>query len=238
MPLLDHFRPPLSRQRHWDAFHSQWCGRIAEGLNEVLPAGYFAEPQVHRGVVSEIDVATFEASPGGGKANGAGGTAVWSPARPTLSIPILPLDADAFEVKVFREEGGPKLVASIELVSPGNKDRPESRARFLRKMTVAIQEGVSLLVIDVVTTRTAALHAALLSELQGVESIPDSELFAASYRPRITGDESFLDVWHEALQLGEGLPTLPLWLNPTDAVPVELEESYAAACRTLRISET
>jgi len=39
MPLLDHFRPPLSRERHWEAFHAAWAGSIADALNRVLPAG-------------------------------------------------------------------------------------------------------------------------------------------------------------------------------------------------------
>jgi len=39
MPLLDHFRPPLSRERHWEAFHAAWAGSITDALNRVLPAG-------------------------------------------------------------------------------------------------------------------------------------------------------------------------------------------------------
>jgi hypothetical protein len=27
MPLLDHFRPPLSGSRHWESFHAAWAGR-------------------------------------------------------------------------------------------------------------------------------------------------------------------------------------------------------------------
>ena len=30
MPLLDHFHPPLSERRHWEAFHSRWAGAIAD----------------------------------------------------------------------------------------------------------------------------------------------------------------------------------------------------------------
>jgi hypothetical protein len=34
MPLLDHFHPPLSKQRHWDSFHGAWAEAIAWHLNE------------------------------------------------------------------------------------------------------------------------------------------------------------------------------------------------------------
>jgi hypothetical protein len=33
MPLLDHFRPPLSQRRHWDSFHGAWAEAIAIALN-------------------------------------------------------------------------------------------------------------------------------------------------------------------------------------------------------------
>jgi hypothetical protein len=61
MPLLDHFHPPLSETRHWESFHARWAAAIADELNDkLLPAGYYAEEQVHFGGRVEIDVATFD----------------------------------------------------------------------------------------------------------------------------------------------------------------------------------
>src|SRR5260370_40438251 len=60
MPLMDHFHPPLSLERHWESFHAAWAGSIADALNTQLPSGYFAEEQTHAGASIEIDVATFE----------------------------------------------------------------------------------------------------------------------------------------------------------------------------------
>jgi hypothetical protein len=60
MPLLDHFRPPLAPRRHWESFHVNWAGAIADGLNEsLLPEGYFAEEHAHLGPFVEIDLATY-----------------------------------------------------------------------------------------------------------------------------------------------------------------------------------
>ena len=59
MPLLDHFHPPLSRERHWESFHGTWAGAIADALNRVLPRGYFAEELTHAGagnIISGRDV--------------------------------------------------------------------------------------------------------------------------------------------------------------------------------------
>jgi hypothetical protein len=50
MPLLDHFRPPLSTRRHWHAFHNSWATYLAAALNRQLPEGYFAEADVQFGV--------------------------------------------------------------------------------------------------------------------------------------------------------------------------------------------
>lgn len=49
MPLLDHFRPPLSTRRHWHAFHNSWATYLAAALNRQLPDGYFAEANVQFG---------------------------------------------------------------------------------------------------------------------------------------------------------------------------------------------
>src|SRR3954447_2083721 len=60
MPLMDHFHPPLSPRRHWESFHVNWAGAIADALNEQLPEGYFAEEHAQIGARVEIDVATFD----------------------------------------------------------------------------------------------------------------------------------------------------------------------------------
>ena len=55
MPLLDHFRPPLSRRRHWDSFHGAWAEAMARQLNAgLLPPHYVAEARVSIGGRMEI----------------------------------------------------------------------------------------------------------------------------------------------------------------------------------------
>jgi hypothetical protein len=44
-----------------------------------------------------------------------------------------------------------------------------------------------------------------------------------------------LEMWPHELALGAELLTVPLWLEPNLAVPLELELTYANACESLRI---
>ncbi|MGL4420902.1 MAG: hypothetical protein ACRCZF_09580, partial [Gemmataceae bacterium] len=44
-----------------------------------------------------------------------------------------------------------------------------------------------------------------------------------------------LEVWNNALTIGQPLPTLPIWLTPTLSVPLNLEVCYEKACEDLSI---
>src|SRR5947207_15021346 len=61
MPLLDHFHPPLSERRHWEAFHGGWANALAHQLNHgLLPPRYYAEPSINPGGPIKVDVSTLE----------------------------------------------------------------------------------------------------------------------------------------------------------------------------------
>ncbi len=238
MPLLDHFHPPLSVQRHWEGFHSKWASSIVDQLNEQLPPRYFAEPHVRQGTEVEIDVAAFEEQRISSADAEHTATLVWSPALPTMTIPLDSAGFDVFEVQIINDEAGPRLVAAIELVSPANKDRPAHRPAFATKCAAYLQSGVCVMVVDIVTVRRADLHSELLDVFttDAYESIQKTDIYAAAYRTRCdVADEFALDVWIEPLNVGDALPTLPLWLSPFGAVPVDLEQSYVLTCQTLRI---
>src|SRR5215471_18420349 len=118
MPLLDHFHAPLAPRRHWESFHVNWAGAIADALNEqLLPEGYFAEEHARLGARVEIDVATFAESGPVPPRDGATTTLparVWTPPAPALVVPgAFP---ESFAVLIFQSEGGSQLVAAIELV--------------------------------------------------------------------------------------------------------------------------
>lgn len=231
MPLLDHFHAPVSPPHSWESFHAVWSVTIVERLNRsVLPEPYFAETQVHIGSRVEIDVATFDQAEVDAAKNGGGGLATLAPPRTTLSMPaVFP---DEIEIQVFRASGGNQLVGAIELISPGNKDRPETRRAFAAKCASLLQAGIGLVIVDIVTERQANLHDSLVELLQagaGFRFHPPAFLYSVAYHPvrRTSGD--FIDLTLVPLAIGQQLPTMLLPLRGGPVVPVELEATYSEA---------
>lgn len=245
MPLRDHFRPPLDELRHWEGFHATWPVMIVALLRRKLPPRYFAEPRVHSGSSAEIDVTTFEHEGESGSVAGAGNgngssfaTAVWAPPRPALAV-VTDLPAqDVYEVLVYDEKRRCRLVAAVEIVSPANKDRPEHRRAFVTKCAGLLRERVSVVIVDVVTTRTQNLYGELLDLIGQSDPTLGPEppsLYAAACRLTKRADDWLLEAWPQSLGLGRTLPTMPLWLADDLAVPLELEESYEQSCGVLNI---
>jgi hypothetical protein len=238
MPLLDHFHPPLSRTHPWRGFHGAWAAAMARLLNAgVLPAGYYAVPFLDRDGPVEIDVATLEESAVAGSV-GASGAQPWNPPAADLVLEVEWPATDDVRVEVLTDDGDPRLAATVELVSPRNKDRPKAREVFAAKCADHLRRGCGLVVVDVVTTRRADLHADLLSALDAdsTAAVP-GPLSAVAYRAVGRDAEGQLQAWPAALEVARPLPTVPLWLGGEVAVPLDLEASHTAACVDLRIRQ-
>ncbi len=239
MPLLDRFHPPLSQHRQWESFHSAWAEALALQLNrDLLPPRYFAEVHVKVGSRVEIDVGTFQENGSPTPSGPGGGVAVWAPPRPVLDAPLAFTHPDVFEVQVLNDEEGPHVVAAIELVSPANKDRAAHRHVFAVKCASYLQQNIGLVIVDVVTERGGNLHTDLLRLMQVTAATPGKaadELYAAAYRTTAGGEAPRLQAWVETLAVGARLPTLPLWIGAEHCLPIDLEQTYAAARAARRI---
>jgi hypothetical protein len=205
---------------------------MARLLNSgVLPPGFYAVPFLDRDGPIEIDVATLK---------GADPTAMaappYAPAAPALTVAVEWPSTDDIRVEILADDGDPQLAAIVELISPRNKDRPKARAAFTAKCAGHLSRGCGLVVVDVVTCRRADLHAELLA-LLGVDepSGMAGGLLAVAYRPLGSEEKGQLQIWPEALTIGQPLPTLPLWLGAELLVPLDLEVSHTAACLDLRV---
>ncbi len=242
MPLRDHFRPPVDSKHSWDELHGGWPMVIVQQLYTLLPEGFVAAPGVHLGTSLEIDVTAYEqdeSEPRVTKPSGNGGVAVWAPPSPTLTLEAELPDPDEYEVRVYDTQRGRRLVAAIEIVSPANKDRPESRRLFVAKVAALLQQDVSVSIVDLVTVRQFNLCADLLTLIGRPDQAARMEgtfLYAATLRARKRIDKlPLLETWFHPMSLGQPLPTLAIWLDVDLSVALDLEKSYEEACRVLRI---
>jgi hypothetical protein len=184
---------------------------------------HLSSPAARSGRPDNGPVATLEAE-------------VWAPPEPVLVIPgIFP---DEIEVQVFGTRTGAHLVAAIELVSPGNKDRPETRRAFAAKCSSYLQLGIGLVVVDVVTDRLINLHDELMQLMERPDAFAfpgAAPLYAVAYRParREAGDQ--IDCWPHPLGVGQALPTVPLALRGGPTLPLDLEATYTEARRRSRL---
>jgi hypothetical protein len=241
MPLLDHFHPPVSERRSWEGFHGLWAAALVEKLNrDVLAEEFFADMQVHIGSQVEVDIATLNESQETAERGTAGATATlataWAPPATDLVFPVV--FPDDIEVQVYATTTGATLVGAIELVSPSNKDRPETRQAFAAKCVSYLTRGIGLIVVDIVTNRLANLHNEVMGLFRRGEPFllaPAATTYAVAYRPsrQTSGDQ--IELWPRILTLGQPLPVLPLALRNAGVVPVDLEETYSEARERSRL---
>ena len=242
MPLRDHFRSPFNQQASWEEVHGGWPMVIVQQLGKLLPSQYVAAPRVHLGSHAEVDIAAYDLGDRSIKYDldsGGVATAVWAPAKPTSAIETEMADFDEYEVRIYDAQRGRQLVAAIEIISPGNKDRPESRRQFVAKCAELLRKHVSVVMVDLVTVRDFNLYDEMLEWIgEKPESLNGNHqsIYAVSSCWRPHGLKRWLESWNYPLTVGSGMPVLPLWLSDDLAIPLDLEASYEQTCRDLRIA--
>jgi hypothetical protein len=238
MPLRDHFHPPVETIASWEEVHGLWPGIIAMRLNAILPPRYRCGLKVHLGTLVEVDVANFErdatTAAHDDATNGIGGS--WESETPTLLLETEELTPAEYEVRVYDLTRAQRLVAVVELVSPSNKDRSQSRKAFVDKCHALLQQEVCVVIVDIVTNYTANLYAELADRLGAMPpSIAECTIYAVSCRTRPGRRGVRVETIERQLAVGSPLPTLPLYLSESFRVPLELEATYEDTCRGLRI---
>jgi hypothetical protein len=228
MPIHDWTRMLTGDFHH---FHARWIQAIADALNSGgLPPEYMAlSEQVAGGPIPDVVTLKSAARPPKGEP---GGLAV-ATAPPTARL------VDHIERAVYRRKkdrvvirhGRGKVVAIIELVSPGNKDSRDAIRAFVDKAHDILAQRVSLLVVDLFppTRRDPqGIHKAIWDSYAGekrpFEFLPDKPLTVASY----TGGRAST-AYVESVGVGDVLPSLPIFLDEDHYVPAPLEETYMQA---------
>lgn len=228
MPLHD-----WSSDIGWENFHSFWIFRLADYLLPRLPEGY----QLYLGSYSRAGLA-MSAKPDLG-------VAYPPPPPPAATDPaaaIAPDDEVAVatvepQQAIYIQYGG-TMVAAVELVSPGNKDRPSERVAGTARYAAYVRAGIHLLLIDVHPSPAGfSFPDAIAAELgiPGQPSVPPPAVVAYRVGGRASAGGSYVAVWRRPLRVGEPLPILPLPLAAGLEIPVDLEGTYMHAARNARL---
>jgi Protein of unknown function (DUF4058) len=218
-------------------FHVLWMSNITNRLNAgLLPSGYFAMTEQIIGKPETDVVALQTSSRSKPKTKRKGGVAV-APFRPkTRFVMAISPDQHRYARKTNRiaihHELG-EVVAMIEIVSPGNKDRQRSCRTFVEKALDLIQQKVNLLIIDPFPPGAQdpqGIHGAIWEEFTGqkFELPPDKPLTLAAYQV-----EPLETSYVEPIAVGDPLPEMPLFLDGEYGINVPLEETYQTTWNVL-----
>lgn len=225
MPMHDWTRVGAWLYHH---FHTSWMMTISRALNDGrMPQGFYALTEQTTRTMGP-DVITLERQQPGAdpRMPRAGGTSAAVALRATAK-PQTP----AFRPKrvAIRHTTGDRVVAIVELVSPGNKDGRHAARQFARKVVRAVHAGVHVLFVDPFPPRSAdphGLHNLVWPMLNGdPHQFPaDTPLVAAGYEA-----VSPPNCYVTPFAAGRPLPDMPVFLEPDFFVTLPLEQTYTAA---------
>jgi hypothetical protein len=210
-------------------FHQGWTIEIRNRLNGgILPDGYFARAD-QRVSGPEPDIATLRMR----GPDFAGGLIVADTPPRIKQAARVETEAARYARKANRiviRQGLGRVVAILEVVSPGNKDSKHAIASFVAKAVDFLLDGIHVLVIDPFPPGPRdpdGIAQALWDELVG-EPLDTTSADTPRIVAAIDAGEP-LTAHVDAVSLGEPLPDAPLFLAPGGYVNVPLEETYLAA---------
>lgn len=222
-------------------FHHEWISSLKRTLNGgLLPPGFYAlAEQIAGGLhpdVLTLDQGSSPGAPQGRNGAGAGSNTAGSVALAT-SPPrvrfVMRAEEEEYARKTsriaIRHSSDDRVVALIEIVSPGNKSNRHGLRSFVDKAVEFLNAGVHLLILDLFPPGPRdpqGIHGAIWSEIkeEAFTLPPDKPLTLAAYTGGIPKT-----AYVQPVAVGEALPEMPLFLEPESYVPVPLESAYQAA---------
>lgn len=219
------------------AFHQQWITALSNALNQGgLPEEYYALPEQYAGGFGP-DVLTLErpltTSTDAEADDSAGGTGVALLVRPPRLAPTAETDMEFYNRKqtsvVIRHVTGDRVVAVVEIVSPGNKSTAAAMRQFKEKAADLLHRGIHLLIIDLLPPGRRdphGIHAVIWDDVAGQPYAPpaDKPLTLAAYESDVA-----IRAYVHPLAVGDPLVDMPLFLEPNACVDAPLEATYDTA---------
>jgi hypothetical protein len=128
---------------------------------------------------------------------------------------------------------GDRIVAMIEIVSPGNKATRHAFQAFVNKACELLEHRIHLLIVDPFPPGSRdpnGVHAAIWQEVQddAFQLPADKPLTLVAYESDLT-----TRAYVEPIAVGDRLPDMPLFLESNGYVNVPLEATYHTAYAVL-----
>ena len=123
--------------------------------------------------------------------------------------------------------------------SPGNKDRAGHRQAFAVKCASYLCRGISLIVIDIVTSRRENLHNEIMHVLGHGRNFAlpaETTLYGVAYRPIVRDQHEQIEIWPSTLEIGQTFASPSAALNAEICLPIDLEATYTIACQRRRLA--
>jgi hypothetical protein len=217
-------------------FHHGWIEEIKRTLNSgLLPEDYYALAEQHAAGFGP-DVLTLQ-GPGNDKADGPratpanGGTAVLI--APPRIEPTAETDLEFYRRKqstvTIRHVSGDRIVAMVEVVSPGNKGSRAALRSLVEKAAELLDKRIHLLILDLHPPGRRdpqGIHGAIWEEIAGQEYVLPAEkpLTLAAYESALT-----VRAYVKHVAVGDDLPDMSLFLEPGGQIPLPTEATYRTA---------
>lgn len=215
------------------AFHHDWITEIGRALNQgVLPSAYYAMPEQIAGGLGP-DVLTLQ-RPGQKDVSvtePAGGLLLTdAPPKVQLRVRSEP-DKYAAKAKsvVIRHSSDHRVVAVVEVVSPGNKNNRHAVRAFVEKALEFLRAGVHMVILDLQPPGPRdpqGIHKLIWDQIGDDEFVlpKGKPLTLASY---LAG--AFPEAFLEFAAVGSSMPEMPLFLTEEVYVRIPLEAPYQRA---------
>jgi hypothetical protein len=217
------------------AFHHDWITDLARALNGgLLPDDYYAllEPQA---AGFGPDVLTLQTPPANGDKPPeapSGGPATAVQARPQTRF-TAETEAEFYRRKkssiAVRHVSGDRIVAMLEVLSPGDKASRHAWRAFVEKACELLEHRIHLLLLDPFPPGPRdpnGVHAAIWQDVADEPFVlpRDKPLTLVAYECDLT-----TRAYVEPIAVGDPLPDLPLFVEPHHQVWVPLEATYQTA---------
>lgn len=233
MPIHDWTKVEAGIFHH---FHHRWITAITDTLNTgMLPPEYYALAEQQAAGFGP-DILTLQLSSPEGDVP-VSGPPSRTPNGTLLAPPRVRFTAESkrefFRRKqstvAVRHVSDDRIVAVVEILSPGNKAGRNSFKALIDKACDLLEHKIHLLLLDLFppTKRDPrGLHAALWEEITDEAFIPppDKPLTLAAYESSLT-----IKAYVEPVAVGDTLPNMPLFLEPHCHVLVPLNATYDTA---------